>query len=374
MTQDRLPIVEWETDSLRLRLFKEDDFEPLAATCRDPHTQHYLSQLPDPYTLDDAREYATGSAADAWIVGKAQWAIADRDTDDYIGSIGIPRKQSEFKAAEIGYLVAPWARGRGVASEAAAAVTDYLFANGILRAELHIVPSNIASQRVALRAGFVRDAALRGAISTRDGVRHDRLIYSRLANDPPGPKPPILPELAGGQLSDGIVTLRPLRSADADDIFAHLGLSESWRTSVPPIPPSRSSVESLCNYRSTDQWLAGISARMAITDAQSGAVTGSISLSPVPGPTSEAMIGYGLAREHRGRGFATRAVQLISRWAFQEVHMRRIIAGTAIDNHDSMGVLNRAGFTKEGQRRNALPGPDGNRIDDILWSLLPGEI
>lgn len=368
MSADRFPASEWTTPRLRLRLFTEADVTPLVDTCNDPTIHYFLPHLPQPYTVGDAHDFLE-RAATAWQDGRAQWAIADVKTNEYLGSIGVPRVQPGYSSCEIGYLLAPWARNRGLATEAVTSVTSFLFTYGIARSELHIALPNIASQRVALGAGYWRDGQLRGAITLEDGQRHERIIYSRLPDDPPGPAMRVLPDLPQGVLRDDRVVLRPLHPQDASALFAHFGLAESWRTSVPPIPPSRDSVDALCRYRAADQWLSGVTARMAIIDAHTGAIAGSISLNLAGATPTEAMIGYGLNREHRGLGLATRAVRLVTRWAFS-IGFGRVCAGTTETNTQSQAVLRRAGFTPEGVRRKILPSPDGGWINDILWSRL----
>jgi RimJ/RimL family protein N-acetyltransferase len=52
----------------------------------------------------------------------------------------------------------------------------------------------------------------------------------------------------------------------------------------------------------------------------------------------------------------------------------RLVSGTAPENVASQRVLERAGFQREGYERSRLPGVDGGRIDNVLFSLLPGEL
>jgi RimJ/RimL family protein N-acetyltransferase len=180
-----------------------------------------------------------------------------------------------------------------------------------------------------------------------------------------------LPDLPGDPpcLTDGVVTLRPLRIADLNDIHALHTLPEVVNTSVPPRAPSLDDTRQRCT-RSASLWLAGQRADLTIRDAQTDAFAGDIGLYYMESALQQAMIGYSLAREWRGRGFTTRAVNLLTDWAFREVKAERVVAGTAPDNTASHAVLRRAGFEREGQLRARLPGPDGTRIDDIQWVRL----
>ncbi|MFD2351764.1 GNAT family N-acetyltransferase [Nonomuraea ferruginea] len=85
------------------------------------------------------------------------------------------------------------------------------------------------------------------------------------------------------------------------------------------------------------------------------------------------MIGYSLLPEFRGRGLMTRAVRLLSDWAFAHTSLHRLVAGTDAANLESQAVLERAGFVREGVRPEFFPQPDGSRTDEVSWlRLRPG--
>ena len=81
-------------------------------------------------------------------------------------------------------------------------------------------------------------------------------------------------------------------------------------------------------------------------------------------------MGYSLAAAYRGRGFMTRAVNLLVDWVFTETPIERVIAGTNPANTASQRVLERAGFTQEAVLKGLFPGGDGARHDDIQWALV----
>jgi RimJ/RimL family protein N-acetyltransferase len=86
---------------------------------------------------------------------------------------------------ELGYTVAPGARGAGVAQRILALLTEWAFRDrGMIRSTLVINVDNAASQHVAGRCGYVLEGVMR-SIYARPGRRTDAGLWSRLASDPP---------------------------------------------------------------------------------------------------------------------------------------------------------------------------------------------
>jgi RimJ/RimL family protein N-acetyltransferase len=101
-----------------------------------------------------------------------------------VGLALAPHIDHAAREAELGYLVAPSARGRGYATELLRLLTDWAFEQaGVLRATLVIDVENPASARVAERAGYVREGVMR-SIDFKEGRRIDAELWSRLPSDP----------------------------------------------------------------------------------------------------------------------------------------------------------------------------------------------
>jgi len=101
-------------------------------------------------------------------------------------------------------------------------------------------------------------------------------------------------------------------------------------------------------------------------------VLGGGSLNSIDVAQGRAAIGYWLAPA-RGRGVATHAVRLISRWAFDDLHIARLEVTRGPDNRASQRVAERCGFVREGVLRSHIPFK-GRRRDTVVFSLLPGEL
>jgi RimJ/RimL family protein N-acetyltransferase len=130
------------TARLTLRPLAPEDAAPLTGAVNDYAVAKWLTTVPHPYTLEDAREFIERIAPKAGHI----WVI--EDTDGLQGLISIGK--------ELGYWLAARAWGRGYMTEAAAAVVAEWFANprnGLLRSS-HF-EGNLASAAVLTRLGFV---------------------------------------------------------------------------------------------------------------------------------------------------------------------------------------------------------------------------
>ena len=110
--------------------------------------------------------------------------MAERSSGELVGSISLFKTDWEARSSEVGYGVRPDRRGRGYASEAAAAVARWaLTEGGMQRIQLTAVTGNLPSLRVAEKAGFQREGTLRRAQLEDDGL-HDLAVFSLLDDDP----------------------------------------------------------------------------------------------------------------------------------------------------------------------------------------------
>jgi RimJ/RimL family protein N-acetyltransferase len=105
------------------------------------------------------------------------------DDGEFLGLALAPRIEREARTAELGYIVAPSARGRGVATTALRLLTEWAFEElGALRLELLVGVENHASKRVAERNGYRLEGVLRSLYFKQD-VREDTEMWSRLPGD-----------------------------------------------------------------------------------------------------------------------------------------------------------------------------------------------
>jgi RimJ/RimL family protein N-acetyltransferase len=362
-----------EGEGVRLRGYRPGDVDAVVAGYSDPVTQRFMPALPAPFTVRQGEWWIKEGAPAMFADGGAAYAIADPETDEVLGGISLDNALPSRAQAEIGYWVGPWTRGQGIAARAVRVLSAHAFRTGTARLELITHWENAPSQRVAMAAGFKRESARRSLLVNRAGGRDDALAFVRVADDSGEPIERLLPDLPGGGLTDGVVTLRPLGLDDVTFVTELHAVPDIIATSVPPVPRDAADIRRRCE-RAQAHWLNGDRADLVVLDAATGTPAGDIGLFYSEPPLGQAMIGYSMSPAWRGRGYVTRAVELLSLWTFAETSIARLIAGTLPDNLGSQRVLTKAGYKREGYMRSRLPGPNGSRVDDVQFALLAEDL
>lgn len=146
-----------EGGGLTLRPWEPGDVVWVHGTCQDPEIQRW-TKLPVPYRPSDAVALIRGSTDHRHSGTAASFAITVTDTGELLGAIGVKDIDRRARSAEIGYWLAPDARGRGVASGALRLVCRWCF-DGLRVDTLHalVLVGNAPSERVLERGGFDRD-------------------------------------------------------------------------------------------------------------------------------------------------------------------------------------------------------------------------
>jgi RimJ/RimL family protein N-acetyltransferase len=183
-------------------------------------------------------------------------------------------------------------------------------------------------------------------------------------------------------LSDGTVALRPwsrddawfMAEAHADPAIRRYNGGHD-RLGRPAPPPSITDAEADI-ARFAVKWRAFAATGtpsgvvFAIVDATSGDLVGCCGVDNWS-EEDVAQFGYWIGPDARGRGYATRAVILFTRWLFDRGAARvflTIVAG----NEGSVAVARRAGFVYEGTMR-AHSVWQGKRYDVLWYAALPLE-
>ncbi|MFH8491432.1 GNAT family N-acetyltransferase [Streptomyces longisporoflavus] len=189
------PDVSISTERLVLRPFEDADVSAYAEMMNDEMVIAWTS-APQPYTEDDARDWITRAAPAERTEGRGiALAVTEFLTQRLVGIVQLRDTDWRVRSSELSYVVAPWARGEGYASEAALATAQWLFGDQRFeRIELRTAADNTAAQQVAQKIGCISEGVLRGAwiARTRNGgdpfggwidVRTDLIVWSLLPED-----------------------------------------------------------------------------------------------------------------------------------------------------------------------------------------------
>lgn len=172
-------------------------------------------------------------------------------------------------------------------------------------------------------------------------------------------------------LSDGVLALRPMTTADWDLLLAENNNDEAMKWGFTAEPMTEQGARQAA-ARAVRDWRSGRAARFAMVDGASGVRVGMISVLRM-GPPEVAIIGYGVLPEFRGRGLTVRALELLVDWVFATTSITRLELGHKLDNAASGVVASRAGFVREGVLAGRLKNPDGTFSDEVSYARLrPG--
>lgn len=128
-----------------------------------------------------------------WTEDKGFLLIVDPEDGRLLGSIAYFRPVFYSDALEIAYQLFQGAsRGKGIMTEVLRLFCSFLFSHRtVYRLQLAVHPDNVASRRVAEKAGFRKEGVLRKAVYHR-GAHHDLEMFS-LLRDEWVPVPPFTP-------------------------------------------------------------------------------------------------------------------------------------------------------------------------------------
>jgi ribosomal-protein-serine acetyltransferase len=130
------------------------------------------------YSIDDTRQWVT-SRATAWEQGNAySFLIVDARAKQVLGTCGIDNIHPVHRFANLGYWIRTSRTREGAATEATGLLAEFGFlALKLMRLEIVVDAGNLASQKVAKKAGALREGLLRNRVNCRGEFR-DAYMFS----------------------------------------------------------------------------------------------------------------------------------------------------------------------------------------------------
>ncbi len=180
--------------------------------------------------------------------------------------------------------------------------------------------------------------------------------------------------LSSPQLTDGVVTVRPLRADDVSSMY------EAVCESLADLKPWMSWAHDHYERKEIRDWITvaraywadGSYYGFAITDAHRHIFLGGCNLSHIHPYYHFCNLGYWVRTTQRGHGFAGRAARLAARFAFERVGLIRAEIVISTGNAASQRVADKIGAHREGILLNRVVSRNEVR-DAVMYSLLPSD-
>ena len=144
--------------------------------CQDPEITRWTA-VPSPYGEAQWNDFHE-RAADAEREGTELHLVVADPGDRYLGTVGLNSVDRARGYGEVGYLLAPWARGRGLMTRAVRLLTTWALDELDFRTlEILVHRDNAASRAVAARAGYRATAERRPAPRVAGATARDHVVY-----------------------------------------------------------------------------------------------------------------------------------------------------------------------------------------------------
>ncbi len=189
----RAPWLETPTihgESVVLRALADADLPRVVETLNDPETQrwHERPREQAPHTLESQADFVLARHEQAASGTGLHWAVADPETDAYLGQMSLFSIQHR-RQASLSYWTHPDARGRGLTRQAARLVVRHCFVPwedgglGMRRMWSDADVENGASRRILESVGFRQSGVDRSSEPRGDGTWADQVRYDLLATE-----------------------------------------------------------------------------------------------------------------------------------------------------------------------------------------------
>lgn len=170
------------TPRLFLRAFTQRDVPAVARLADDIEIYRNTLKIPHPYTEADARLWLSIQRQQSQTGAGVVFAITGAGDGLLLGACGLELTPAH-KRGELGYWLGRDHRGKGYATEAAAAVVGWGFETlGLARISAARFDTNPASGRVLEKIGMTREGVLRRH-AFRDGAFRDMVMYGILREE-----------------------------------------------------------------------------------------------------------------------------------------------------------------------------------------------
>jgi RimJ/RimL family protein N-acetyltransferase len=161
--------------------------------------------------------------------------------------------------------------------------------------------------------------------------------------------------------------IRPLAVSDAEDMYEYaktnlVGPKAGWAPHI-NLNETFTILRNMVLFK--PQYELG---NWAIVDKNTNKMIGTIELYNYI-PNFKAELGYALNPAYWGQGLVTEAGLKVLEFGFDSLELKRIEAGTFLDNYQSQRVCEKLGMTREGVQRNGYIRYDGIIFDKVVYGI-----
>jgi RimJ/RimL family protein N-acetyltransferase len=168
-----------------IRTYHEEDARALYEAARESiaEVSPWLPWCHKNYSIEETREFIASRESASRDGEWYSFGIFEKDGGRFLGGVGINFINRVHQMANLGYWVRTSAAGVGIATRATRLVASFAFEQlGLQRIEIVVAVGNIPSQRVAEKAGAVREGVLRNRLLIR-GESQDAVMFSLVKED-----------------------------------------------------------------------------------------------------------------------------------------------------------------------------------------------
>ena len=167
-----------QTERLKLRELTLEDTDKLALVLSDPQSMKFY---PHPFSREEVENWIKWNIENYKKYGFGLWAVIEKESGEFIGDCGITMQQVENDLFhEIGYHLRKEYRGKGYATEAARACSEFAKSRGVKQIISYMKSDNLPSRHVAERNGMTFVKAFTKTVMGK--VVEDEVLYMKDLN------------------------------------------------------------------------------------------------------------------------------------------------------------------------------------------------
>ena len=161
---------------IKIRLQKISDARRFYEILNNPNFIYFGAR---PKSIADEKKWLRGNAKRQ--KDNTAWNYAIVYDGKTVGGIGVKINYHRKYVGEIGYFIDEKYWGKSIASHAVKLVEAICFKRlKLMRIEILMQPENIASKKVAIKNGYLREGRLRKVFRSKEGKMKDCYLYAKV--------------------------------------------------------------------------------------------------------------------------------------------------------------------------------------------------